>query len=119
MWPREGDETMKRILAGGVSVTLGLTAVSSRADEIVWRAAGTPAPAAAPAAPAQPVALLPAGRVPLPAGNTIYRFQSGPGRTVSGSSGVETVGWTRVRAQSGEELPVESPAKPAEKELPP
>jgi Putative beta barrel porin-7 (BBP7) len=119
MRPREGDETMKRILAGGVSVTLGLAAVSSRADEIVWRAAGTPAPTAAPAAPAQPVAVLPAGRVLLPAGNTIYRFQSGPGRTVSGSNGVETVGWMRVRAQSGEELPVESPPKPAEKELPP
>src|SRR5436190_752383 len=96
---------MKRILAGGLSVTLGLAAASSRADDVIWRAVGSKAPAAqtqaAAEAPVQPV--VPAGGV------GVFRLQSRPGGPLAATATVDPAGWVRVRAQNGGEEPASEP----------
>jgi len=65
----------------------------------------------------QAVALLPTSPTP-PIANAVYRFQSGPGRSINAIGSTQAAGWVRVRAQSAEESPPEGTSNPATKELP-
>jgi hypothetical protein len=98
---------MKRLLASGLGVALGITPSTIAADNVEWRAAG--------ARPAQPTPPRPSGGVvpvsatipALPTGAT-YRFQSGPGRSIASLSDASAAGWIRIRAQDdAEPTPVE------------
>jgi hypothetical protein len=101
---------MKRILAGGVSVALGLSSVPSQADEVYWR------PAAAQSTPPQPVALLakPAAAPARPAVTpTVYRFQSGPNKGNGPAQSVAPDGWTRIMPASAISIQTGGPSEVA------
>jgi hypothetical protein len=93
---------MKRIVAG-VGLTVGLAAVSGRADDVIWRPVVSRTATQSPATtPTQPTASPSVGP-------TVYRFQSGPGQGLTLTNATDAAAWTHVPARGGEELSSEPP----------
>jgi hypothetical protein len=96
-------ETMKRIVAG-VGLTLGLAAVSGRADDVYW------APVAPRTLPAPPVNTVPPPVVPAGA-TSVYRFQSAPNQSLTQVGVANASGWVRIPALGSEEPSSEPPIR--------